>query len=104
MLGNGVYNTYGVFIDLEEKLTHQRLATLLVFSVEEGVDGVCRFWRDKGIILFLVLELRRTPGIFKRSLSTGSRDCKVDVSDRWVATTENITRETRNNYHVHLRI
>jgi hypothetical protein len=68
VLGNGVYNSYGVFVDPDENLDNQLLGGLLIFSVEEGAQGVWNGWRGKMIVLFLALELKKTSdGNFRKT-------------------------------------
>ncbi|KAI3327717.1 HET-domain-containing protein [Xylariaceae sp. AK1471] len=68
VLGNGVYNSHGIFVDAEEGIDNQLLGGLLIFCVDIRAEDVWNKWRGKIIVLFLALELKKTPeGNFKKT-------------------------------------
>ncbi|GAW15015.1 hypothetical protein ANO14919_044230 [Xylariales sp. No.14919] len=60
VLGDGVYNSYGVFVNPEKNQGHQFIGGLLVFRAKAEMQEMWRSWHDKTIILFLVSGVERT--------------------------------------------
>ncbi|KAF2972352.1 hypothetical protein GQX73_g1355 [Xylaria multiplex] len=62
MLGNGVYNSYGMFANPEDTKDAQLIGGVLVFSVEATrTRTMWRKWHCKTIILLLAALVERTP-------------------------------------------
>ncbi|KAI0406950.1 HET-domain-containing protein [Xylaria palmicola] len=79
VLGNGVFNHHGIFLDPDKNRTSQLLGGLLVFSIRTEPRAEQRGWHDRAVYLFLVQALQRTPeGEFRKT----SRHCKVLVQPR----------------------
>ncbi|TGJ88051.1 hypothetical protein E0Z10_g720 [Xylaria hypoxylon] len=76
VLGDGVYNSYGLFVNPEKIQGRQLIGGVLLFRAEAGVQEMWRWWHDKTIILFLALGVERTPdGGFAKT----SYHCKISV-------------------------
>ncbi|KAI1311092.1 heterokaryon incompatibility protein-domain-containing protein [Xylaria venustula] len=71
ILGDGVYNNYGVFVDPDKDLGDQFIGGLLTIRLHDSSwNGEC----DKFVVLFLVLGVERMPdGHFKKT----SQHCKI---------------------------
>lgn len=79
VLGKGVYNNHGVFVDPDESRGSQLIGGLLVFRVEAETRTMWPWWHDKIIILFLMMGVDRTPG---GDFMKTSRHCKIMVRPR----------------------
>ncbi|KAI1753036.1 heterokaryon incompatibility protein-domain-containing protein [Xylaria castorea] len=76
VLGNGVYNNHGLFLDPDIKRWSQIIGGLLVFRVEAWTQDTWPWWHDAIIILSLALEVKKQPdGDFKKM----SCHCRVSV-------------------------
>ncbi|KAI0472244.1 heterokaryon incompatibility protein-domain-containing protein [Xylaria cf. heliscus] len=76
VLGNGVYNIHGLFLDPDPKRSIQIIGGLLVFRVEVFTEDTWPWWHDTIIILFLVLEVKKKPdGDFEKT----SYHCKISI-------------------------
>ncbi|KAI0809439.1 HET-domain-containing protein [Xylaria sp. FL0064] len=57
VMGDGVYNSHGVFMNPEEGRGNQFMGGLLILRVEAGMQDMWQCWHDKTIALFLALRL-----------------------------------------------
>ncbi|KAI0555731.1 HET-domain-containing protein [Xylaria curta] len=79
VLGNGVYNNHGLFLDPDTKRQSQIIGGLLVFHVEACTQDTWPWWHDTIIILFLALEVKKKPDDnFKKT----SCHCNVSIRPR----------------------
>ncbi|RYC64916.1 hypothetical protein CHU98_g1322 [Xylaria longipes] len=79
VLGNGVYNTHGLFFDPDIKRRSQIIGGLLAFRVEAWMQDTWPWWHDMIIILFLVLEVKKkSDGDFEKT----SSHCRISIQPR----------------------
>ncbi|KAI1425616.1 HET-domain-containing protein [Xylaria sp. FL1777] len=68
ILGDGVYNNYGVFVNPENRRRDQFIGGLLILRAEAGMQDTWHWWHDKIIILFLVLGVKMmSDGRFRKT-------------------------------------
>jgi hypothetical protein len=72
--GDGVFNSYGIFVDPVAHLGTQIVGGLLLFRVKSLESW--RWWRDTVAVLFLGLELKQ---MFDGTFKTASYHCEMKV-------------------------
>ncbi|KAI0518308.1 HET-domain-containing protein [Xylaria bambusicola] len=76
VLGDGLYNDHGVFVNPDKRRDEQFIGGLLVFRMDAGMQDIWGWWHGKIIILVLVSNVQRLPkGDFKKT----SHHCKILV-------------------------
>ncbi|KAJ2984833.1 hypothetical protein NUW58_g5851 [Xylaria curta] len=75
VLGNGAYNTHGVFFKPDKDRWRQLVGGLLIFHMQDAWSQ----WHDKIILLFLCLEVKKaSDGILRKK----SHHCKISIQLR----------------------
>ncbi|KAI0445723.1 heterokaryon incompatibility protein-domain-containing protein [Xylaria telfairii] len=76
VLGDGVYNIHGLFLDPDPKRWSQIIGGLLVYRVDASTQDT---WHETIIILFLVLGVKKTPN---NDFEKTSCHCRISVRPR----------------------
>lgn len=76
VLGDGVYNNHGLFLDPDPKQWTQIIGGLLVYRVDASTQDT---WHETIIILFLVLEVKKTSD---NDFEKTSCHCRISVRPR----------------------
>ncbi|KAK5637294.1 hypothetical protein RRF57_013006 [Xylaria bambusicola] len=74
VLGDGIYNDHGVFVNPDKRLDEQFIGGLLIFRMDAGRQDIWRWWHGKIVILFLVSKVKKLP---KDKFRKTSHHCKI---------------------------
>ncbi|KAI0428999.1 HET-domain-containing protein [Xylaria sp. FL1042] len=73
VMGDGVYNSHGVFVNPERDRGEQFIGGVLILRVQSDMQDPWHWWHDKIIILFLVIRVKMSERHFRKV----SQHCRI---------------------------